>query len=263
MEAETTATAETTPPLSPNGDATRQPRGLPPPPLRPPSPARAKASVLGVEIGAEIASDGTLPLRCAADAIATARAIWEAACTMYAEQMAKVSPVVTEVAAQLKSRDFFFAAKQRSLKQADAALAEIRIEEKQVEERIRRATLPLRAQGDLAGAILAGEVRGWLRAAPEAQRLSLVERAIGAGDVRVVAAALEMPEVAGLTRERAALLLERWRRQQCPDELGRLELLQQTAAKVEQAAERLQRRFDEGYDHRELHALEASSARAA
>jgi hypothetical protein len=90
----------------------------------------------------------------------------------------------------------------------------------------------------------------------------LVERALAAGDVRLVGAALEVPLLAGLTPERAAMLLERWRRQRCPEELQRLALLQATAVKVEQAAERLQRRFDEAYEHAALDRLEASTRAA-
>ena len=73
----------------------------------------------------------------------------------------------------MKSREWFYAAKQRTLKQCDAALGEIRKEVKEVEVKIYRATIPPRAQGDVAGAIMASEVRAWLRAASESERLSL------------------------------------------------------------------------------------------
>ena len=49
-----------------------------------------------------------------------------------------------------------------------------------------------------------------------------------------------------------------------PEELDRLALLEQTAAKVRAACEALQRRYLESYDHAELDALErAHKPRAA
>ena len=95
-----------------------------------------------------------------------------------------------------------------------------------------------------------------MRSQLERERLSLVERAIGAGDVKLVAAALELPQVAGLSETAAAMLHGAWRRTAAAEEVARLELLQKTSEKVLAAGEALGRRFDEAYDHRKLDAIE-------
>ena len=231
-------------------------------PFKPPSPRRATEVMLGVEIGGTIESDGTLPLRCAADALDAARETWAAACTVHAEALGKVNALHTEASALLRSRAFFRDARQRTLRACDAALAEIRVEQKELEGKIARATVPPRARDDFAGAVMAGEIRSFLRGLNDVERMSALERAIGAGNAEIMAAALHQPVLAGLTKERSDLLMARWRKVRCPDELERLALLQQTAEKVAAAGQRLEQRYSEGYDHAVLDRLEASSKAA-
>ena len=231
--AEDDVTAET----KPNGGAVKRPAGAP---LNPPHPRRSKSEVLGVEIGAEITDDGTLPLKTAAGAITSCRETWRGACTLHAQLMGKVSPLTPEPAQQIRSRAWFFASKQRSLRAADAALAEIRTEQKTVDEKIARATVPPIARENFAGAVLASEIRSFLRSLNDAERLSTLERAIAGNNVEVMGAASSVPVLAGLDQTRADMLLGRWRKVRCPQELERLAVLQATAQKVTAAAERLE-----------------------
>src|SRR5687767_15156808 len=129
----------------------------------PPTALKGKEPHLSVLIGVPLESDGSLPLRISADAIDACRGAWSGICLLHEEVMGKVSVLNPEPAAQLKSRKLAFEQQQRALRHADGALGEIRAEVRQVEDRLRQKTVPVRGQGDLAGALVAGEIRGWLR----------------------------------------------------------------------------------------------------
>ncbi len=191
-----------------------------------------------------MASDGTVAGKLAAEAIEACRQSWAATCEQYEAELRKVSPVHTEAAALLRSRRFAYDVKQRSLKFADQALAELRVATKEIEAEITHKTVPPRGRDDLVGELRAAEVRTWLRR-PKTERYKLVAQAIGAGDVVTVAAALERPVLAGLASEQAAMLNERWRRHAAPEELARLATLEKTAQRVMSAAQALERRYGE------------------
>jgi hypothetical protein len=151
----------------------------------------------GIEIAGPLESDGTLQVRVAADSIGALRDAWSGICSLHEEVMGKASPVNPAVACEIKSRKLAFDVKQRALKHADSALAELRVATKEVEAAVVRKATPARMREDVAGAILAGEVRSWVRSHPDRERMRLVETAIGAGDAKVVVPCLEMPEGGG------------------------------------------------------------------
>ncbi len=230
--------------------------------VKPPEAKRGREPYLAIEIGAPVESDGTLPLRVSADALDALRDAWSGICLLHREVMGKVSPVNPEVACQIKSRKLAFDQKQRALKHADGALAELRAAMKETEAALTKKTIPPRGQGDLVGELRAQETRAWLRGLAAGDRQRLVAQAIAVDDVATVSAALERPMLAGVGPEQAAMLMASWRRQRAPEELARLEVLAQTSAKVEAAALALQRRFDEAYDHGHLDRIEATTAAA-
>ena len=200
----------------------------PRPAVRPPTASRGEEPYLSVEVGARLVPDDTVPLKVSAAAIDSPREAWTAICGLHEAELAKASPLTPGVACQVKARKAAFATKQHALARADAARAEIRPEAKKVEAAIAQKTALRRGTGDTAAAaaVTAAEVRGWLRAAPTgSERLALVERAIAAGDARVVGAVLELPMIAGLGSEEAAVLGERWQRRHAPEELARLQVL--------------------------------------
>jgi hypothetical protein len=168
--------------------------------VKPPAISRTRPPILA-EIGPELQHDGSPVLSIAADAVELARTTWTATCTHYEEAVGKVSPLHTREAALIATRRFSYEAKQKALRRVDASLAEIRVASREVENAIQRKRgLQPRARDDITGELRAAEIRSWLRSQPENQRMSLVERAIGAGDATVVAAALELPAIAGASR---------------------------------------------------------------
>ena len=157
---------------------------------------------------------------------------------------------------RLKSRKLAHELKQVALRQADAALAALRVETKELERRIAMKTMPVPAKDDLTGALADQELRAWLRGLPAPERQREISRAIGREDAAMMSAALARPEMVAVEPILAAMLMDSWRKLRCPEELARLERLEKTSAAVQAAGERLQRRFDEGYDHLQLDALE-------
>jgi hypothetical protein len=191
----------------PNGSAVKAGR----PVVKPPTPKRGAEPYLAIEVGPALASDGTLALRVASDAVGAARDAWSAICLLHEEVIGKVGPLNTEAAAQLKSRRLAHDQLMRALRRADAALAEIRVEQKELEGAIQRKTVPPRDKSDLAAAVLSMEIRAMLRQTSERDRFARIERAINQGNVAIVGAALEQPLLSGLSRERAAMLFASWR----------------------------------------------------
>jgi hypothetical protein len=202
-------------------------------------------------------------MKVAAGAVDSCREAWSAICQLHTGVMSKTSPLLPEVGQQLKSRKIAHERQQAALKRCDAALGEVRVAMQETETAIRCKTVPPRRPDDLSGALVASEVRSWLRSLPQHERVGAVEKAITAGDAKVVAACLELPTVAGVDEARAALLLSRWQQKMAPEEPARREQLAKAAQRVSAAGEALLRRVAEAYNHAELDAIEQASKSAA
>lgn len=119
-----------------------------------------------------------------------------------AREAGKTNPTWTEAAALIHTADFADKMFARLAKRFDSATANLT---RVIEGLERDLSQPIESRG--VGA-MAGEIRAYVHALPEGQRMGFIQKAIEAGDERTVGAVLGgVPYLSGITPEMQNILL--------------------------------------------------------